>query len=158
MQALAAAALPRSAFGLQARANPVAPMTVEARLNRAHGALTQITNGRHAWSSDVDRTLGSNDAAPDPHDLLDSALAACTVLTLELWARRKQMAVTGWRVEVSHSESKDPDGRVHYTLHRKVHVEGELSPEERQRVLDIANKCPIHRILVGVIEDQTELA
>jgi putative redox protein len=133
-------------------------MPIEARLHRAHGALTTLTNGRHSWSSDVDKTLGSSDAAPDPHDLLDSALAACTVLTLELYARRKQLAVTGWRVEVAHTETKGADGRVHYSLRRRIHVEGQLTDEERQRVLDIANKCPIHRILTGAIEDLTELA
>ena len=133
-------------------------MPIEARLHRAHGALTTLTNGRHAWSSDVDKTLGSSDAAPDPHDLLDSALAACTVLTLELYARRKQLAVTDWRVEVSHTETKADDGRIHYRLQRRIHIEGALSPEDRQRLLEIANRCPIHRILTGVIEDHSELA
>jgi putative redox protein len=47
---------------------------------------------------------------------------------------------------------------VHYSLRRRIHVEGQLTDEERQRVLDIANKCPIHRILTGAIEDLTELA
>ena len=50
-------------------------MTIEATLHRAHGALTTLNNGRHAWLSDVNKTLGSGDQAPDPHDLLDSALA-----------------------------------------------------------------------------------
>ena len=45
-------------------------MTIESRLHRAHGALTTLTNGRHAWTADVDRLAGSTDSAPSPHDLL----------------------------------------------------------------------------------------
>ena len=133
-------------------------MPVEARITRAHGALTTITNGRHAWVSDVGPSLGSKDAAPDPHDLLDSALAACTALTLELYARRKGLAIGDWRIEVSHEEVRGDDGRVHYTLHRKIAFSGEIDDDQRARLVDIANKCPIHRILTGVIEDRTELA
>lgn len=132
-------------------------MSIEARLHRAHGALTTLTNGRHAWTADVARTLGSNDAAPDAHDLLDSALAACTALTLELYIRRKQMAVRSLRVEVMHEETKGEDGRVRYALTRRLHLEGELSDEERARLVEIAGKCPIHRILTGEVRIETQL-
>ena len=70
-------------------------MTIDAKLHRAHGALTTLSNGWHVWNADVDKTLGSDDQAPDPHDLLDSVLAACTALTLELYIRRRQMPVSG---------------------------------------------------------------
>ncbi len=133
-------------------------MTIEARIHRAHGALTTLTNGRHAWSSDVGKPLGSNDAAPDAHELLDSALAACTALTLELYIRRKQMAVRSLRVEITHEESRGDDGRVRYALSRKLHFEGDLSDEERARLVEIAGKCPIHRILTGEVRIDTQLA
>ncbi|MBL8802194.1 MAG: OsmC family protein [Planctomycetes bacterium] len=133
-------------------------MSIEARLNRAHGALTTLTNGRHAWTSDVGKQLGSNDAAPDAHELLDSALAACTALTLELYIRRKQLAVRSLRVEVEHVESKGEDGRVRYALARRLHIEGELSAAERERLAEIADRCPVHRILTGEISITTALA
>lgn len=133
-------------------------MSIEARLNRAHGALTTLTNGRHSWTSDVSKLLGSNDAAPDAHDLLDSALAACTALTLELYIRRKQLAVRSLRVEVEHVESKGEDGRVRYALARRLHIDGELSQAERERLAEIADKCPIHRVLKGEISITTALA
>jgi len=133
-------------------------MTIEARIHRAHGALTTLTNGRHAWTSDVGKLLGSNDAAPDAHDLLDSALAACTALTLELYIRRKQMAVRDLRVEITHEESKGDDGRVRYALQRTLHVDGDLSDDERARLVEIAGKCPVHRILTGQIDIATTLA
>ena len=133
-------------------------MTIESRLHRDHGALTTLTNGRHAWCADVDKTLGSTDAAPSPHDLLDSALAACTALTLELYIRRRALAVTDLRVEIERQESKDGQGNVHYGLSRRIHVAGDLSEAERAHLVEIANKCPIHRVLTGEITVQTELA
>ena len=130
-------------------------MTIHATLHRAHGALTTLSNGRHAWLSDVNQTMGSRDQAPDPHDLLDSALAACTVLTLELYIRRRQLAVTDLQVRVEHVESRDEQGRVRYQLARHLSIEGDLSDAERAKLLEIAGKCPIHRILEGDIEVQT---
>src|SRR5450830_267191 len=111
-------------------------MTIEATLQRANGALTTLSNGRHVWNSDIDKTLGSQDRAPDPHDLLDSALAACTTLTLELYIRRRQLAVTALRVTIDHVEDTDAD---------------------RQRLLEIADKCPIHRLLSGEIHIESAL-
>lgn len=126
-------------------------MTVESRLHRAHGALTTLTNGRHAWLSDVDKTAGSTDSAPSPHDLLDSALAACTALTLELYIRRHELPVTDLRVRVEHVESRGADGRVHYALARSVEIDGPLGDDQRARLMEIADKCPIHRVLEGEI-------
>lgn len=133
-------------------------MTIEAKLFRAHGALTTLSNGRHAWHSDIDNVPDATDLAPDPHDLLDSALAACTELTLELYIRRKQMPVTGLRIKVDHVEEKDQQGIVDYKLQRHIAIDGDISADERQRLLEIANKCPIHRLLTGEIEIESELA
>lgn len=132
-------------------------MSIEATLHRANGALTTLSNGRHAWLSDVNKTLGSGDQAPDPHDLLDSALAACTALTLELYIRRRQLNVTDLKVRVEHQEGRNDQGLVHYQLVRHVSIEGDLSDAERAKLLEIANKCPIHRIMEGDIEVQTHL-
>lgn len=133
-------------------------MTIQAHLHRAQGALTTLSNGRHSWTADVGKTLGSNDAAPDPHDLLDSALAACTALTLELYIRRKGWNITTLHVGIEHEEAKTADGRVSYTLKRTVQVEGEISAEDKARLMEIANKCPIHRILQGEIHIDTNFA
>jgi putative redox protein len=132
-------------------------MSIEATLHRANGALTTLSNGRHAWLSDVNKTLGSSDQAPDPHDLLDSALAACTALTLELYIRRRQMPVTDVKVRIERQESRDDQGRVHYRLERFVDIAGEVGEADRAKLLEIAGKCPIHRILEGDIEVHTEL-
>lgn len=89
-------------------------MTIEARLNRAQGALTTLSNGKHVWNADVGKALSSNAIAPDPHDLLDSALAACTALTLELYLRRQGWPVTSLLVKIDHVEARDNGGRVEY--------------------------------------------
>jgi putative redox protein len=133
-------------------------MTIEAKLHRAHGALTTLSNGRHVWNSDVDKTLGSGDLAPDPHDLLDSALAACTTLTLELYIRRRKMPVTDLRVTVDRMEGKNEQGQIRYQMQRRIFIEGDVAEEDRARLLEIANKCPIHRLLSGEISIQSELS
>ena len=133
-------------------------MTIEARLHRPNGALTTLSNGRHVWNADIDKTLGSNDRAPDPHDLLDSALAACTTLTLELYIRRRQMPVTGLRVTINHVEDKNEQGQVRYQMMRHIYIEGDVSDVDRENMLEIANKCPIHRLLSGDISIQSALA
>ena len=132
-------------------------MTIEAQLHRASGALTTLSNGRHVWNADIDKTLGSDDRAPDPHDLLDSALAACTTLTLELYIRRRQLPVTGLRVTVDHVEEKDEQGQTLYKLQRRITIEGDVAETDRQRLLEIANKCPIHKVLSGKIAIASEL-
>ena|ERR1700752_3058131 len=132
-------------------------MTIEAHMHRTNGALTTLSDGRHTWTADLEQKVGGNEAAPDPHDLLDSALAACTALTLEVYLRRKGWAVTDVHVTIDHVETKAEDGKVHYQLRRNVRIEGDVSQEDRQRLLDIANRCPLHRILTGQIEIDTVL-
>ena len=118
-----------------------------------------LTNGRHRWVADVPKTLGSEDTAPDPHDLLDSALAACTVLTLELYLKRKP----DWKVDRIQcrverlGDARGDDGKVDYQLRRVVRVEGALTSEQEGRLVEIANKCPIHRLLEGRTHIETTL-
>lgn len=136
-------------------------MSIEAKLHRdpdLSSALTTLSNGRHAWHADVDKSLGSTDLAPDPHDLLDSALAACTVLTLELYIRRQKLPVTDLRVVVEHVEERNADGQNRYLLQRRLDIAGDIGEADRQKLLEIANKCPLHRLLQGEIAIQTSLA
>lgn len=133
-------------------------MTIEARLQRSSGALTTLSNGRHVWNSDVGKALGSGDLAPDPHDLLDSALAACTALTLELYLRRQGWPATEVRVGIQHVESRAEGGKTRYELKRSIVVTGDLTEDQRSRLLEIANRCPVHRILEGEISISSELS
>lgn len=107
----------------------------------------------HTLMADVAVDDGGDDLAPDPHDLLDSALAACTALTLKLYAARKQWPLENADVLISHEETPG-----HYRLNRVVTLRGALLPEQREKLLEIANKCPIHRVLSGEITIETVLA
>ncbi|HEX4873102.1 MAG TPA: OsmC family protein [Nevskiaceae bacterium] len=112
----------------------------------------QIRQGEKTWFADVSATLGGEDAGPDPHDLLDSALGACTALTVTMVARRKQMPLEDVRVEIRHIETEGL-----YRLERQIELVGPLTPEQRQYLLGIANKCPIHKVMQGRFEVETQL-
>lgn len=109
-------------------------------------------NGSELFA-DVPPENGGDGAGPDGHGLLDSALGACTALTLTMVARRKQIPLTDARVTITHTEAQGV-----YHLDRKIELIGELTDDQRAYLLGIANKCPIHKVLSGKIEIETALA
>lgn len=119
----------------------------------ADGRMKQLIEvGANTFFADVPEALGGDGAGPEPHDLLDAALGSCTALTVTLVARRKQMELSDVRVEVTRAEA----GGL-YKLFRKIELVGNLSTEQREYLLSIANKCPIHKALSGRFEIATEL-
>ena len=121
---------------------------------KGSGKLQQrITIGRHQLLSDAPEAFGGEDTGPEPHDLLAAALAACTTLTVTMYARRKGMALDDVRVRISHGPR---DGG--YALQRHIEYVGALGAEDRQRLTEIANKCPVHNTLSGSIHIDTEAA
>jgi len=104
----------------------------------------EVRIGAHALLSDVAQAAGGDDLGPNPHELLDAALASCTALTLMLYARRKGWALEGVEAEVSHLEA---DGV--YRMRRDIRLLGRLAPDEREHLLEIADKCPVSRTLTG---------
>lgn len=128
-------------------------MTIRVR-KAPVGKLAQvIEDGTHTLLTDVSETDGGDAMAPDPHALLDGALGVCTALTVKMYAARKGWSLENADVVITHDESPG-----HYRLHRTVTLRGDLSEEQRTRLLEIANKCPIHRVLSGEIAITTELA
>lgn len=111
----------------------------------------QLNIGKHQILTDVPEAIGGDDSGPEPHDILAAALAACTALTVTMYARRKGMALDDVQVTIDHGQQ---DGA--YELRRHINFVGQLSPEERTRLLDIANKCPVHKTLSGAIRIQTD--
>jgi putative redox protein len=126
--------------------------TVRTSTARAGKTAQQIEIGPHLIITDVGLDGGGEDLGADPHELLDAALAACTALTLTLYARHKGIALTALEVRVDHEES---DGV--YRMRRDIHVTGEISAQQRTRMLEIANKCPVHRTLSGSFEIVSKL-
>jgi len=112
--------------------------------------VTTLSSDHAQWKADVPVAMGGAGDGPDPHDLLDSALVACTILTLQIYAKRKAYPLTRVRVDVTHQEQPGL-----YQLHRNVTLDGDLTPEMREDLMRVANKCPIHKILSGKIEIET---
>ena len=131
----------------------------------ASGLAQDITVGRHRLTADEPLAAGGTDAGPNPYDLLLCALGSCTSMTLALYARRKQWPLRAVTVRLRHSKIYAVDCETCETregqldrIEREVELVGDLDETQRARLLEIANKCPIHRTLTSEIEIQTRLA
>ncbi len=128
-------------------------MNTTAQWSRASGRTACEVRLEHgAFTVDVDAAAGGGED-PTPHDILDAALAACTVLTLQLYAQRKGMGLQSAEVSVAHAQ----DGDV-YRMRRVLSVHGALSEADRASLLRVAQACPVHKTLRGEIAIDTALA
>jgi putative redox protein len=105
----------------------------------------RISVDAHELFSDVNTSIGGEDSAPDPHALLDSSLAACTAITLSMYAKRRGMSLDGINIDIARDDSKEKSGE--YNLALNIHFVGSLSDEQKQQLLGIIDKCPIHKLL-----------
>ena len=128
-----------------------------------HGTFQQeIIAGAHRLLADEPVAAGGLDSGPGPYDLLLAALGACTSMTLRLYADRKQLPLTRSRVRLRHSRIYAVDCAACETkegmldrIDRSISFEGELDAETRKRLLEIADKCPVHRTLTSEIDIRT---
>lgn len=127
---------------------------VVAGLGSTDGFTTQMKVGRHYMVADEPADVGGNDFGPSPYELVSAGLAACTAMTLQLYAKRKEWPLQEVRVHTSYGKThaedcKDceaDDARID-TFHRILELEGPLDRKQKERLLEIANKCPVHRTL-----------
>lgn len=126
---------------------------------------TQVRAGGHAITADEPEAVGGNNYGPSPYDLLSAALGACTAMTMKMYAERKQWDLQEAYVHLRH-------GKVHATdcaeceekgsgkidrFERLIELHGDLDETQRKRLLEIADKCPVHRTLHETVEVVTWL-
>ena len=103
--------------------------------------------------------VGGNGTGPTPYELLSAALASCTAMTLKLYAERKSWELPPFTVEVAHSlvPPAQPDGVPRDRFERHISFRSEVDPERRAQLLEIADRCPVHRTLMRGFEVATDI-
>lgn len=128
----------------------------EVRVKGGRELLQEVRSGKHRWLADEPERLGGKDLGPNPYDLLLAALGACTTMTLRLYADRKGWPLEGSEVRLRHEkihrddcdECTGKDRRVD-RIDREITLEGELDEAQLERLMEIADRCPVHRTLTS---------
>ena len=141
------------------------PMPEEGVVVRTgHGRFgTEVHTGSHSFVADEPRSFGGDDTGPTPYDLLLAALGTCSAMTMQMVAQRRRWPLEGVRIHLRHESdhAKDCEDAIDGSLkvqaiHRVISFEGTaLSEEQRDNLITIADKCPVHRTLEGEIHIHT---
>lgn len=126
---------------------------------------TDIMVRHHGLTADEPESIGGNDFGPTPYELLSASLGACTAMTLKMYARRKKWDLKEVRVTLEHQKDhatdlnacEMTDSKIDF-FYRTIELTGELDREQKDRLLEIADKCPVHRTLHGPVRVVTRLA
>jgi putative redox protein len=125
---------------------------VTATIGTPNYQVTFDDGADHLWHADEPVSLGGGDRAPTPVSLLLSGLGACTSITLKMYAQRK-----GWPLDDVHVSLSMQTGSEGSTIDRQIVLHGALTGEQRERLLQVANSCPVHKILTRPIAINTGL-
>ncbi|RED54036.1 bifunctional alpha/beta hydrolase/OsmC family protein [Aestuariispira insulae] len=126
---------------------------------------TISVGGRHKLLADEPPRIGGTDTGPTPYDLLLSGLGACTTMTMRMYAQRKGLSLDRAKVTLRHEkihaddcESCESQGGKIDRIERRIELIGDLSNKERAKLLEIADKCPVHRTLHSEVQINSRLA
>ena len=125
-----------------------------------NGFLQDIQSGTHHVLADEPTSFGGTNRGLSPYGLMSAGLGACTSMTIRMYARRKKWPLTGVHVDISHAKQHDPaapDNKID-AFHRTIALQGDLDDTQRARLLDIADKCPVHKTLEAGAKVETSLA
>lgn len=119
---------------------------------------TSIQTANHSIVADEPSDFGGNDFGPSPYELLNASLAACTVMTLKMYAERKKWNLKEVFVYISHNKKHLDDMDAEHSgsrkvdlISKKIELVGELNQEQREKLLEIASKCPVHQTLANEV-------
>jgi putative redox protein len=152
-----------TAYDKAARATPEEGEVVVTE--NGNGRFGQdIVSGPHLWHADEPQDVGGHNGGPTPYQLLSAALGACTTMTMRMYADHKKWPLDRARVTVRHekvhaedcADCETREGKVD-TFERDIRLDGPLDDEQKQRILEIAKKCPVHRTLHSEVRVNTRL-
>lgn len=137
---------------------------VAASLDGDDKFTTYLKLGSHYLIADEPESFGGKDFGPSPYQYLSAALATCTAMTIQMYARRKKWDILNVTVHINYDkdhaidcENCEEDSAKIDTFNREISFEGDLSAEQKKRLLEIADKCPVHRTLHSETQVITKL-
>lgn len=120
------------------------------------GYRTIVTSRSHTWHGDMPVDADGTDTGPNPEEMLLGALGSCTTMTLHMYANRKGWDLQKVEVELEFEKIKavdypdyDGDAKFVHRIRQKIQLHGNLDDAQRKRIMEIAGRCPVHRILDG---------
>jgi uncharacterized OsmC-like protein len=124
--------------------------------------VQNVSVGAHAFQADEPSENGGNDAGPESHELLLAALGACASITVQMYADRKQWPVEAVHVRLSYVKvpaEDQPDAKTEMVdgIEMEVSCSGDLSQDQQRRLLEMAERCPVHRMLTSQMQIHTRL-